>query len=209
MSSPGRRNGDATRQRLIRAALDLFTTIGFTAATTPEIARRAGVAEGTIYRHFTGKTHLFNEVYRGTQRWALKIVRELESDRTARARERLMQVARQLIEAADRDPALIRMLLHPREERQLDDKSREAAREFREALQQLVAMGKSDGQVRPGPADLWASVWLAIISFVTERVSAKEWAPDHPQVGQTLEAAWDAIASRPPNLVHSPTTGEP
>jgi hypothetical protein len=27
-------------------------------------------------------------------------------------------------------------------------------------------------------------------------VSAKEWAPDHPQVALTLEAAWDAIAVR-------------
>jgi AcrR family transcriptional regulator len=197
MNTPSRRDGEATRQRLIRAALELFTTIGFSEATTPEIARRAGVAEGTIYRHFTGKTHLFNEVYRGTQRWALKLVRELESDRTTKARERLMHVARQLVDTAERDPALIRMLLLPRDERHFDEKSRETAREFRDALQQLVAMGKSEGQVRAGPADLWTAVWLAVISFAMGRVSSKEWTPDHPQAAQTLEAAWDAIATRP------------
>jgi hypothetical protein len=66
-------------------------------------------------------------------------------------------------------------------------------------LQQIVASGKSDGQVRSGPAELWTSVWLALVAFAAERVSAKEWAPDHQQVGLTLEAAWDAIsvAKRP------------
>ena len=64
MASSIRRDGEATRQRLLRAALELFTTTGFQATTTPAIAERAGVAEGTIYRHFPGKEQLLNEVYR-------------------------------------------------------------------------------------------------------------------------------------------------
>ena len=68
-SQPTRRDGEATRQRLLRAALELYTTVGFRATTTPAIAARAGVAEGTIYRHFSGKEHLLNEVFRGAQRW--------------------------------------------------------------------------------------------------------------------------------------------
>src|ERR1700704_5803480 len=54
-STPSKRDGAATRQKLLRAALELFTTVGFRATTTPEIAARADVAEGTIYRHFTSK----------------------------------------------------------------------------------------------------------------------------------------------------------
>lgn len=198
MSSPPppKRNGEATRQRLLRAALELYTSIGYRATTTPAIAARAGVAEGTIYRHFTGKEQLLNEVYRGAQRWALSLVRELDGDRSLRAPERLQRVARRLIDAAERDAAVVRMLLHLRDDRHLDDRSRDAAREFREALQQIVAGGKSDGLVRAGPADLWTSVWLALVGFAVERVSAKEWTPDHSQVTLTLEAAWDAIAAR-------------
>ncbi len=193
-----RRDGEATRQRLLRAALELYTTVGFLGTTTPAIAQRAGVAEGTIYRHFTGKEHLLNEVYRGALRWAGKLLKELELEKGLRAPERLLQLARQLLSTAERDPALPRMLLQTRDEQHLDDKSREAAREFREVLQQIVAMGKSDGQVRAGPADLWAAVWLALVAFAVERVCSKEWTPDHPQVGLTLEAAWDAIAPRAP-----------
>ena len=70
-----RRDAVATRKRLIRAALDLFTTNGYHATTTPAIAARANVAEGTIYRHFPGKEALLNEVYREAQRWASRVVR--------------------------------------------------------------------------------------------------------------------------------------
>jgi AcrR family transcriptional regulator len=195
ISTPtSRRDGDATRQRLLRAALELFTTIGFRGTTTPAIAARAGVAEGTIYRHFSGKEQLLNEVYRAAQRWGMALVKELdESDRALRAPERLQRVARRLVESADRDPAVVRMLLGTREDRHLDEKSRESAREFRDGLQQIVAAGKSDGLVRAGPAELWASAWLALVGFACERISAKEWTVEHAHIALTLDAAWDAI----------------
>ena len=53
-----RRDPQATRDRLVRAALELFTTKGYHGSTTPQIAAAAGVAEGTIYRHFQSKEHL-------------------------------------------------------------------------------------------------------------------------------------------------------
>lgn len=197
-SPAARRDGEATRQRLLRAALELYTTVGFRAATTPAIAARAGVAEGTIYRHFTSKEQLLNEVYRGAQRWATGVLREMEeTDRALKAPERLARIARRLFEAAERDPAALRMLLQVREDRTLDERSREAAREFRDALQQIVAGGKSDGLVRAGPADLWAAVWLELVAFAAEKVAAREWPTDHAHLGLVIDAAWAAIAARP------------
>ena len=194
--SPPRRDGAATRQKLLRAGLELFTTVGFRATTTPEIAARAGVAEGTIYRHFSGKEDLLIAAYHEAQRWGLELVKGPEGDQALPPRDRLLGVAKRLVSAGESDPAMTRMLLRRREQGYLDDSAREAARQFREALQQIVASGKQDGLVRAGPADLWTSVWLALVAFAAERVSAKEWSPDHPQVAFTLEAAWDAIAGR-------------
>lgn len=189
-----RRDGEQTRQRLLRAALDLFTANGFRATTTPEIAQRAGVAEGTIYRHFTGKDHLLNEVYRSAQRWALGLLQEIDADKTMTAQERLQRLGRRLFEAAERDPAALRMLFLPVTDKHLDDKSRDAAREVRSQLEKIVAMGKSDGVVRTGPADLWAAIWLSIVEFAAARISAKEWTPEHPHAALALDAAWDAVS---------------
>jgi len=189
----GPRDPDATRQHLLRAGLELYSSRGFLATTTPMLAQRAGVAEGTIYRHFASKEELLNAVYLGTQEWALRLVREQEGERNLRARERLQAVGRRLIEAAGRDPAPVRMLMRPPDSGLLDERSREAAREVTGVLQQLVAMGKSDGVVRSGPADLWAGVWLRVVSWAVDRVIDGEWPVDHPQIGPTLDAAWAAI----------------
>lgn len=191
---PSRRDGEATRQRLLRAALELYTTVGFRATTTPAIAARAGVAEGTIYRHFSGKEHLLNEVFRAAQRWGAGVVRETEGEQPAP--RRLRQIAQRLLETAARDAPLTRMLLRRRDEQHLDERSREAEREFRGALQQVVAAGKSEGKVRQGPPELWTDLWLALVAFVAERIGSREWSLDAPQVGMALEAGWDAIAAR-------------
>lgn len=190
-----RRDAEATRRRLIAAALELFTTVGFRATTTPMLAERAGIAEGTIYRHFSGKDELLNAAYRQVQERATAIVKEIEADRTLPVRDRLLGIARRMLEEAARDGAAMRMLLQTRDERHLDEPSRESGRQFRAGLQQVMASGKSDGVVRAGPAELWAAVWLAIVTFAVERVVAGEWTPEHPQAALALEAAWDAITS--------------
>jgi AcrR family transcriptional regulator len=47
------------REQILQAALEIFSHKGFTAATIPEIARRAGLAAGTIYLYFPHKRDLF------------------------------------------------------------------------------------------------------------------------------------------------------
>ena len=202
--APSRRDAIATRQRLFAAALDLFTSVGYRATTTPAIADHAGIAEATIYRHFAGKEELLNEVFRTTQEWALGIVKAQEAERAVTPRERLNWIARRFLDAAMQRPGLMRMLLQRREDQALDERSLGAAREFREGLEQIVAMGKADGVVRPGPAGLWTGVWLSVIGYAVERVCARDWTPDHPHVAPTLESAWRAIAAEEAGKAHLP-----
>ena len=53
------RRGEATRARLIEATRGVVREVGYTHASTRAIAQAAGVAEGTIYRHFPDKASLF------------------------------------------------------------------------------------------------------------------------------------------------------
>src|SRR5512147_1012413 len=195
-----RRDGEATKERLLRAALELYGSSSFLSTTTPALAERAGVAEGTIYRHFTSKEHLLNEAYRRAHRWVLGLLEQFDTERHLRGPERLALLGKTLTDTAANDPALVRMLFSTAHEPFLDQQSRGLRREFVDGLVQLVAMGKSDGQVRPGPAELWASVWLAIVSYAVERVAAGEWTAESAPMGLALDAAWDAIAARPTPL---------
>ncbi len=51
-----------TRTRILKAALQLFARKGYDATTTKDLAAAAGVAEGTLFRHFTNKKAILIEV---------------------------------------------------------------------------------------------------------------------------------------------------
>lgn len=55
-AAPGR---EGVRDRLLKAANELFTDLGYRATTTKEIAARAQVAELTLFRHFGSKADIF------------------------------------------------------------------------------------------------------------------------------------------------------
>jgi AcrR family transcriptional regulator len=61
------RTEDETRTRILKAALKLFAKQGYDGTTTRDLAERAGVAEGTLFRHFTNKKAILVEV--ATQGW--------------------------------------------------------------------------------------------------------------------------------------------
>lgn len=52
----------STKEKILNAALDLFYEKGFHLATVDDIAERAGVGKGTLYRYFANKGALFNEI---------------------------------------------------------------------------------------------------------------------------------------------------
>ncbi|WP_416676895.1 TetR/AcrR family transcriptional regulator [Egbenema bharatensis] len=56
-----------TQTRILQAARRLFARQGYDGTTTRELAQAAGVAEGTIFRHFENKKAILIEV--ATQGW--------------------------------------------------------------------------------------------------------------------------------------------
>ncbi|WP_245913209.1 TetR/AcrR family transcriptional regulator [Mycobacterium kansasii] len=54
---------DATQQRILDAAVDVFATSGFNAATMADVVSRSGASIGSIYHHFGGKTELFVAIF--------------------------------------------------------------------------------------------------------------------------------------------------
>ena len=64
-ATPRRRTQKLRRQEeILAAAFEVFAAHGFEAARIDEVARRAGVAKGTIYLYFRDKEKLFQAVVR-------------------------------------------------------------------------------------------------------------------------------------------------
>lgn len=52
-----------TEEKIINASILLFSQKGYTAVTTKEIAKEAGVCEMTLFRHFENKHNLFEKAF--------------------------------------------------------------------------------------------------------------------------------------------------
>src|SRR5438876_12129360 len=75
------------RGRIMDAAIKVFAERGFHTATVAEIARAAGVADGTIYLYFKGKDDLLLRLFDEKMTELLAEARnELARERTAPAR---------------------------------------------------------------------------------------------------------------------------
>ncbi|WP_044747239.1 TetR/AcrR family transcriptional regulator [Bacillus alveayuensis] len=51
-------NMSEKQKKIVKAAIEMFSEKGFAATSTSEIAKKAGVAEGTIFRHYKTKKDL-------------------------------------------------------------------------------------------------------------------------------------------------------
>lgn len=98
-----------TRTKILDAGLRLFSKKGYLRATTREIARKAGVAELTLFRHFSSKELLFEEIintftFLPTLRGLLPEIKNMPYE------EALAEIARRFLERLLERKELIRIM---------------------------------------------------------------------------------------------------
>jgi len=104
------RSGEATREKIKRAALELFVEKGVDGGGMRDIAKASGITEGAIYRHFKGKNELVWTLFRDNFTGFATTLTALQADEvgTAAKVEAMVQGFCQLF---DRDETLFRFLL--------------------------------------------------------------------------------------------------
>src|SRR3954454_6025130 len=78
----------AARERIVDAALAQLAEGGYASASVVAVGRRAGVATGSVYRHFPSKGDLFAEVFRRASQREVDVLVEI-GHRTMPVGERL------------------------------------------------------------------------------------------------------------------------
>lgn len=89
---------DATRQRIVEAALELFQSSGFDATTTKAIARKAGIAEGTVFNYFRTKDDIALHFFEQEVEHAIKSVRDNARLSKASLEEKLFALIQRQLE---------------------------------------------------------------------------------------------------------------
>lgn len=148
-SLPRRQKQKSKRQEeILAAAFKVFADHGFEATRIDEIARRAGIAKGTIYLYFRDKEHLFRAMVRSlVQRrfdavagnfegTAEQLLRELQSRMYSQVvkNEKVRSIVRLLIAEGGRFPQLVEIYHH--------EIIAPGIKALREALQQGIASGE-------------------------------------------------------------------
>jgi AcrR family transcriptional regulator len=96
----GRRawNKQAIRERIVKAALNLFQTKGFDATTTKAIARKAQIAEGTVFNYFKTKEDIALYFFEQEVDQAMAAMRENPRLRKAPLEEKLFALVHSQLE---------------------------------------------------------------------------------------------------------------
>jgi TetR/AcrR family fatty acid metabolism transcriptional regulator len=97
--------GNSKRERILRAAVDVFAEHGYFNARVAQIAKAAGVADGTIYLYFEGKEDLLITIFREHTRGYLVTLEERMAG-VELAEDRLRCAVRHHLETLGRDRSL-------------------------------------------------------------------------------------------------------
>src|SRR5262245_4061357 len=101
----------ATRHRLRSAALELFVERGVSETTTKDLAHKAGIAEGTIYRHFESKDELVRDLFEDHYfRFGADLDR-IQAETAGGVDAKLRAMVEFMCRLYDHDPTLYRFLL--------------------------------------------------------------------------------------------------
>lgn len=131
--------------RILDAAREVFTARGYEAASISAIARRAGVAEGTIYKHYASKRDLLEAVIRAFYEPLIDETARIAAG-IADVRERLRFLVRQQLRAFAERPDLCRLVVA--EGRRLDGYHRSGLAELNRRYTALAVDAVRQGQRR-------------------------------------------------------------
>jgi AcrR family transcriptional regulator len=188
---PARDLGDK-RDRILTAALELFAKKGFHGTTVPEIAERARVGAGTLYRYFKNKEALVNELFRHWKGLLFtSILGNFPFDGTPR--EQFHAIFTRLAEFGQTHPQALDFLeLHHHAE-YLDSRSREVEQNLLAALRGIVVPAQKKHVLKSiEPEILGALVWGGFLGLVT--ANRKGLLPMTPKVLEAAEEClWEAV----------------
>lgn len=112
-----RMTGGERKAQIVRVASDLFAENGFRGTTTREIAKKAGISEAVIFKHFSKKEDLYNAIIdsRCLDTQGRSRLMGLLEGRTGR--EVFTEMAKYMLAEHEKDPSFMRLLSYSALER--------------------------------------------------------------------------------------------
>jgi AcrR family transcriptional regulator len=147
---------DAQRRAVLDAAVALLGERGYAGCSVAAVAERAGIATGSVYRHFPSKADLAVELFRTVCSRELAAVTQA-AEREAGPAERVVAVLETFAERALKAPRLAYALLAEPVDPAVDAERLVFRRAFRDVCAERIAEGVARGVLPPQDARLTAA----------------------------------------------------
>jgi AcrR family transcriptional regulator len=190
------RSGNHTKDLISRTALELFVAQGITETTVRDIAEAAGIAEGTLYRHFESKDHLAWELFSTNY---LAFAQELDrlQQEYDTLKDKLAAMIRQFCAFFDRDPVLFSYLLLA-QHAQLKKVTPEMETAVT-VLQKVIAQGMARHEVPETEVEVAAAMVLGVVLQVAVFKAYGRISQNLSQLSETLvTACWRVMTELRP-----------
>jgi AcrR family transcriptional regulator len=155
----------AVRERIVTAARELIAYGGYAEAQVAAVARRAGVATGTVYRHFPSKADLFSEVFRNSSQHEVDAVVAAAADGGDSAPERIASAVETFARRALRGRRLAWALIAEPVDPAVEAERLVFRRAYRDAFASVIESGVSAGEL---PAQDPATSAAALVGAIGE-----------------------------------------
>jgi len=154
----------AARERIVDAALAQLAEGGYASASVVAVARRAGVATGSVYRHFPSKGDLFAEVFRRASQREVDVLRSM-TDRSEPVTHRLAAWVEAFVRRALAEPVRAYALIAEPVDPAVEAERLTFRRAYADLFERALRDGMQAGELAPLDAELTAT---AIVGALAE-----------------------------------------
>lgn len=156
---------DAQRDAVLAAAMEQLAERGYAGCSVSAVAERAGVAVGSVYRHYPTKAALVVELFRKVVTREVEAVREV-SERPGTPAERVVAVFDTFAGRALKTPRMAYALLAEPVDAPIEAERLVFRRAFRDVVAQHVADGVRSGVLPAQDADVTAAALVGAAAEV-------------------------------------------
>ena len=188
--------GPERREAILDAALHCFVDRGFHGTAIPDIAKKTGIAAGTIYHYFKSKEELVNALFR---KWKAEIARRVFTafPQGAPARQQFAVMWREMVAFALANPAAFAFLELHNHSSYLDAESVAADRGLKVFAGAMVQRAQQEGVVKPvNTVLLMELVFGAFIGVMRAHWEGRTTLTEE-EIAAAEQACWDAVATHP------------
>ena len=183
-----------TRERLLRAAADVFAERGYDGTRVADIAAAAGVSNGALYAHFASKADLLVDALRTHGRHLLGELFAADPDRPVV--DLLLTVGRSLPRC--RDALIVEALVAARRDEDVAGPMREYVGERGDWLADLVDLAQTRGELDAATSPRALAHFCLLLAMGSALVT--------PDLHATGEDEWAALLARVAGALGTSTT---